>query len=785
MIGALLMSLCLAIIFLTRPNKKRNTFIKNLTFKLSLHHNKKSGIIGDEALMENERIGHIKQVTIVPSHVIDQKSQDNLIIKDNEVFKSSIEGQFDMQQLDSFIIEDSEPLKDIYVPSINLISIQQTQNLDEHLVNNGIANIIQSLKEHPEQVIPFIKDSTHAVSFKSQQTKQIISKDLSDLSNLIKVKTELLSMPTNLQKEVKIVTIEDNMNDSIIDIDDSSQPIDYSNIPADDAMVAPSWSHFYIYGYSDLEKASPEQSNFYDKFKVKFLTGKWVDLAGNTNYAFILLFDLLKQFNVHKNISVLEEQMNSISTFYPKTSSYAKRFLLAKMRDIGDKEGLDRLEWTIVNHNRNEYQPWDWRVKYVEKLKLNETDAKLLDEIWISHNNFMNIDFCAVEVVKFYIGVIKAIKKAHSDKGLQHQEQLNIILDLIARKQYRYHLNSSNYKYVMSQNKLVNNLILKFCEQTIRNIYKFNRKISDMDTLDPAIAIAVNDYLLNHIEDYLPELITQVSPIDDETDMALYGLISTRWKSKLDLSETHYQHIGKEKFLQEVTKMLKLNQNNLSLENIYLDVFKFLLTYDKQLALENFLLYTHQNLVSKKHVLKPMSQSMTKKMFPNLELLERYYKIHTALVKRESSIIDLIKEIKDFYLPQRKKIVLNTQVIKQVEQQYSGTVEILNEYLKDDDTTEPINNAITKTQILPVEGQYYKFSTNQNEETLISLFVENNYKVTIDQMNLLCKSLGVNKGALINNINENSYDIIDDLLIETEDANYSMNINYYNQIIKV
>ena len=45
-----------------------------------------------------------------------------------------------------------------------------------------------------------------------------------------------------------------------------------------------------------LSSATPEQKVFYQYFKENFLSGKCLDLKGNTNYVFLLLYELIRGF---------------------------------------------------------------------------------------------------------------------------------------------------------------------------------------------------------------------------------------------------------------------------------------------------------------------------------------------------------------------------------------------------------------------------------------------------------------------------------------------------------
>ncbi|PTT03052.1 hypothetical protein DBR11_03365 [Pedobacter sp. HMWF019] len=640
-----------------------------------------------------------------------------------------------------------------------------------------------------DQIMPPLQFTTNSVPKSSssiteaQITDQPKKTGTNNLDDLNQKKVEILQSLKESLLRTTFKTEDNKMDNSIIDIDAQPEPINYSDTQQTESLKAPNWPHMYVYGYSDLEGASEEQRAFYDKFKVKFLTNKWVDLSGNSNYVFILLFDLLKQFNVHKNITLLEEQMNQISTYYPKTRPYAKKFLIQKMREVDYQEGLDRLEWTTANNVVPDYQTWDWKSRSIKKLNLSNEDGKLLDDMYFNQNNFIAIEFCSLEVLKLYITARKALKTAYAAHNIKQEDQFAIILDLIARKQYNYRLNSQNYRYVLNHSsQVITGYIFKYCENKIRGLYDY-KKLNLLQSYHEEVLLSLTTNVASFIEKDINEHLNKVNKPDQETERYLNAQVTTRWKTKLNLTTEYYKQLGKHPFLAEVNKILDQNSKNPSLEIIYYEVFKFLAPLDKQLSFEYYLRYINQHLTGSTLVLKLMPQNIVKKLFTTPELHTRYTKISIALMKKEINIDTALEEVKDFFLPQRKKILLDTAAIKQVEQQHSGTVEVLNEYLKDQEEPKVPNSpppAIENNS----ESQPFNFTASPNEQALLHLFKQNNFTLSNNEVDLFCKNTGAHKGTLINNLNESCYDIIDDLLIENDDSNYTINHTYYQQILK-
>ena len=81
-------------------------------------------------------------------------------------------------------------------------------------------------------------------------------------------------------------------DESIIEVTGSPYEIKKQGLTKYEKGV-PYWKHQYVYSYSEISGATKEQRDFYNFFKYRFLKGEYIDVEGNSNYPFILLFDLL------------------------------------------------------------------------------------------------------------------------------------------------------------------------------------------------------------------------------------------------------------------------------------------------------------------------------------------------------------------------------------------------------------------------------------------------------------------------------------------------------------
>ena len=86
----------------------------------------------------------------------------------------------------------------------------------------------------------------------------------------------------------------------------------------------PYWKKTHIYSFPS-SFPNKEISTFYKFFKQEFFNGNYVDLNGNNNYVFCLMFDILKgsKETIQKYLPMLAEK-------YPVTSPYVKSELVAR-----------------------------------------------------------------------------------------------------------------------------------------------------------------------------------------------------------------------------------------------------------------------------------------------------------------------------------------------------------------------------------------------------------------------------------------------------------------------
>jgi hypothetical protein len=615
------------------------------------------------------------------------------------------------------------------------------------------------------------------------------------------LKTEMVQ---SILKNIKITVTTSSSNskykdDSLIDVTGDSYRINTNSNLKKYSNGVPNWAHHYVYSYAEINGATVEQKRFYSIFKNGFLNGEYLDLAGNTNYAFILLFDLLNEYENHKDIPKLEKQLQALGQCYSKTKSYGISFLIQKMEAKGDSEGVSRLraEDRYGYQTQNtDYDYWRLGSKYKTKLNLKEDEVKLLNKLWYPSNNFCSVEFCCLEILKLYIATIAELKGKYIQEGTTLDAQFLAVADVIARKHFKYKAGSNNYKYSIDSttNEFYSN-IFKHCENAVREYYGHKRKINTDTFYTTAEAkTEFETKIISKVAEILPTLISKVALPDEATEIELYSQNTSRWKIKFEELTANYKGNPKQ-FVESIVALGTLNKKNPSIENIFFEASKFISKYDKEIALVLYVHYLYHDLKSATFDNKQLTKTIQKILFKTNEQLHDFEIVVIELIK-DKNLEKALQGVSKIYAVKRKKIQLDIASIKEVQKQDSGTVELLNEYLKDEYedenntiTTQEINSEEVTIEITQkteeVQHPIYvsDIAFTQIHTTALEIFVKSNFSVSQSELETFAKSKGIFKNQLIESINEICYEDLDDVLIEEEDEHYTINPNYFQRLL--
>lgn len=598
-------------------------------------------------------------------------------------------------------------------------------------------------------------------------------------------------------------------DDSIIDIT-GNRGIAIPGVPLQQLVKytagVPFWKHHYTYSFNEINQASPEQLNFYNLFKSNFLNGIYFDLEGNSNYAFILLFDLLDyEYKNHNDLLRLKDQLGELGKYYPVTYSYTQRFYEQKVKRVqsGMTEGVSNNDIQNLPYYQTTgiWSPVEYGgfgTKYKSEFNLKDEEVALLNKLLYYNNVFCNLEYCRKQILKLFLAVMAMLNDKLILEGTTREAELKKIIDLIAKNQFNYSTESSSYPFIKDYIlKELYDSIMKCCENAVREKYEHKRRISiELPYSMQGINEEWNARVMEKVKQIILSLEAGILPPDQETEIELNALNTGRWKLKWEEIKTKYGSDSKT-FFSEVKGLGMLNEKNPMVENIFFEASKYIAGADRQTALNLYLYYIHYDLRSEKFDNRQFTITIQKKLFQNDEQLHNFGVIINDLIKTK----DLEKALRDaavIYKPKRKKIVLDPESIKKVQAQDSGAVELLNEYLADDTENETgeikrseLNNDEIKIQIthgaevIPQNTGINSSGMAPEQLALLEYFAKHNGTVPNEELETFARSKAVFKDQLVESVNECSMEKLDDILIEQEGENYIMNQDYYQKLLSV
>lgn len=581
------------------------------------------------------------------------------------------------------------------------------------------------------------------------------------------------------------------MDKSIIDITGQSLALTESR---SSKSRVPFWNHQYVYSLSEIETASNDQRRFYKTYKANFLNGIFMDIEGNSNYAFILLFDLLNEYENHKNAELLEGYLKRLAENYPKTQTYCISFLIKTLDSAGKSEEVERIR-REENYYAYDSEYCKLGSVYKSKLELDDTDVLLLNKLYTPSNNFFSIEFCGLEVVKLYLAAIKRLGEKYEKEQTTLNDELKKVADVLVRKNFNYRYGSSNYKY--SSETIVNELnstFFKYAENVVRDCYGHKRKLSiDMGYVSADVNNAEYTDLLNRFLKALAIYKPTISAPERNVEIELNAQNPTRWKIRYGELVNNFCGDSKQ-FVSDIVILGTWNKKNPGIGNIFYDASKFIAQHDKVSSLKLYVYYLHHDLRSVKFNNRPLAKTLQKKLFTTNSQIRDFQIIVSELIQ-DKQLDKALNAVPNIYTVKRKRINLDRTAIRRVQEKHSGTVELLNEYLKDeyedDSNAFKIEQTTAEEMVMEIIPKSDAMVSNFNNRInfsnlqceLMELFVESNLSVSNQDLDDFAKSNGVFKNQLIDSLNEACYEILDDVLVEEEDDYYSINETYYKIIL--
>lgn len=575
----------------------------------------------------------------------------------------------------------------------------------------------------------------------------------------------------------------------------------------------PHWETDYIFFYAEIFQATPKQKEFYFHLKENFDKNRYIDVEGNVNYLSILIFDLIRSYTSYADISALESNFERISENYPQM----KERLEGIIKRLKDKEEnrIRKEEQQILAAQRirsfidiDSYASsyfLDRRLgaSFKDKLNLNKEEVELLNNINYYSNPFFNIEFISLEIVKLFLATLKELKEKYKKEKTTLEEVVNEVSEVITRKHFNFRTGSQNFRMSMRETpKSIYEIILKMTENAVREQYDYKKRIS-ITSYKPIPQVELATKILNKVERILSAFILTIKPLDAEADKELFDTDTQRWKIKFEELKANFDNktISTEEFLKEFVALSLLNENNVvSHKNMFFDAAKYMVFHDKEMAVSLYIYYLFYDMGFETKT-KTLTKKEQKELFQNKDQEGKFEEIKNELLQR-AALKTALQKVPSIYYVERKKITLDMTSIKEVQQQHSETVEILNEYLKDEkdeikpkkevkkeipklkakkETQKPTKKAETKKQ--SSTNYFSELQLTEIQKTVLDYFAKNKFSISQQEFEKLATQNGMFKNQLLESINEKCFEILDDVLIE-EEENYTIYETYYQKLIK-
>ncbi|MDR4892011.1 MULTISPECIES: tellurite resistance TerB C-terminal domain-containing protein [unclassified Chryseobacterium] len=464
--------------------------------------------------------------------------------------------------------------------------------------------------------------------------------------------------------------------------------------------------------------------------------------------------------------------------------------------DFGNE---DFVSGNIPQDQSQSSHPDSWKIgkKYSRKLNLNEDQSAMLDTMSFSGNVFNEIEYCKIQIIKQFLRSIEYLYQNCIPVNKSYPTVIEELSEIIVCLRYNYRKDSLNYNYTYNsvQTEIFNH-ILKLSENNVREVYGIKRKINtDFIYTEEEILYHYNKKIVSKLDAFLSENQHQILDADYKTNIILNENNTSRWKTKFEMIRNDYSNSLA--FEREIFRLSDVNIKNPSIDALFFEASKFVAEYDKNCALRLYIHYLEKDLSSPKFDKRELPKNVQKNLFSTSELFTDFENILNEFISDRNMEIALEK-ISQFYLPKRKRIKIDTEVIKNIQAQHSETADILGQILNDDSGEEMISiqqteiadekeltiTAIPHLSEIQVSKYMDDLHLTEIQKDIIDLFEKHSFNILQEELQDFIKAKGMFMGSTIDSINECCFELLDDILIEEEEEYFIINTNYYKKLLK-
>ena len=450
----------------------------------------------------------------------------------------------------------------------------------------------------------------------------------------------------------------------------------------------------------------------------------------NENYYFRDFFDIIGE-NINK---IIINEINAYLKELPRLNT-------------------EIIEYYNLTPNGLPYRYWDKNGKFREEHKFSELEQRILEKTSFRQTKIWNNYEAKKQMILLYLDEWKIIEeRVKTEEKLKKKSKkiISAILNLQDHVYFEYNEIEGIYA------------LLKMIENKIRNFipnYKILETEKELESIKKFFPKSMSNELLENIQNFK----ISKEKIESILDYEIKNYPKD-WKLKLG-----YIELFNEK---KINLIIRFN-NDENLEKIIKELLK------KEQNSDDKLFYLF--LLNKKRELKKTEVKMLEKI-----ISANRFQDYKKLLDKDNEITQKIyEELKLLKFQKMKKIDLNLEKVKVTKEKFAETVNILEEYLKEENEEADISKICNEEQKDIVVGnkeqeKIENFQDNKIKEVL-KVIIETQ-KIGENDLKNYAKEKNMSLNSYIDSINKELYDIVNDQVIILENNTVKIDEFYIDDI---
>ena len=421
-------------------------------------------------------------------------------------------------------------------------------------------------------------------------------------------------------------------------------------------------------------------------------------------------------------------------------------------------EKLPRLNNEIIVYynltpNGLPYRYWDRDGKFRKEYNLSELEQRILEQTSFRQTKIWNNYEAKKQMILLYLDEWKIIEERVKTEEKLKKKSKKIINAILNLQDYGY-FEYNEIKGVYAILKIVENKIRSFIPN-----YKILETEKELESIKKFFSKSMSNELLENIENFKlsKEKIESIITYEIKN-------YPKDWKLKLG-----YIELFNEK---KINLIIRFN-NDENLEKIIKELQK------KEKNSDDKLFYLF--LLNRNRELKKTEVKMLEKIIS----VDRFQDYKKLLEKDNEITQKTYEELKLLKFQKKKKIDLNLEKVKVTKEKFAETVNILEEYLKEENEEADISKIYNEEQKdIVVENKEQEktenFQDNKVKEVL-KVIIETQ-KIDENDLKNYAKEKNMSLNAYIDFINKELYDIVNDQVIILENNTVKIDEFYIDDI---